>query len=91
MVTVATLQQLAAQEKNAQRQQQLLAQANSLALVAGRIEADLVGVNGLTRGLQTQRAGLAARRNQAQIKLLVARFSVRHGARVPVPSSVPAS
>jgi DNA repair exonuclease SbcCD ATPase subunit len=63
---IATLQQLAAQEKNAQRQQQLLAQANSLALVAGRVEADLAAINRLTRGVQTQRAGLAARRNQAQ-------------------------
>jgi hypothetical protein len=59
-------QQLAAQEKNVQRQQQLLAQANAFALLASRAEANLLAANRLTRGVQAQRAGLAARRNQAQ-------------------------
>src|SRR5438094_3017370 len=44
-VQIATLQQLAAQEKNPTRQQQLLADANALSLVALRAESDLLGVN----------------------------------------------
>jgi DNA repair exonuclease SbcCD ATPase subunit len=63
---ILTLQQLAAQEKNQQLQQQYLSQANSLALLAGRVEADLFGVNRLIRGVQGQRTGLQLRRNQAQ-------------------------
>jgi hypothetical protein len=63
---IVTLQQLAAQEKNVQRQQQYLNQANSLAFIAGRMEADLLGLNRLIRGVQTQRAALQSRRGQAQ-------------------------
>jgi hypothetical protein len=63
---ITNLQGLASQEKNVGRQQQLLAQANSLSLVASRLEADLLAVNQLLRGLQVQRAGLQSRRSQAQ-------------------------
>jgi hypothetical protein len=64
---ILTLQQLAAQERNPQIQQQYLSQANSLALLSGRIEADLFNVNRLLRGVQSQRAGLQSRRNQTQV------------------------
>lgn len=63
---ITTLQQLAAQEKNATRQQQYYSQINSLSILVGRIEADLFSVNRLLRGVQSQRSGLAARRTQAQ-------------------------
>src|SRR5262245_8921716 len=66
MAQIATLQQLASQEKNASRQQQLFAQANALSLVAGRMEADLLGVNRLLRGVAGQRSALQTRRVQAQ-------------------------
>src|SRR5207248_3080366 len=62
----ATLQQLAAQEKNASRQQQLFAEANALSLLATRAEADLLGVNRLLRGVAGQRSALQTRRVQAQ-------------------------
>ncbi len=65
-VQIGTLQQLAAQEKNVTRQQQLLAQANALSLVATREEADLLGVNRLLRGVAGQRSALQTRRAQAQ-------------------------
>lgn len=63
---IATLQQLASQEKNVQRQQQYLNQANSIALLVTRIEADILGTTRLLAGVQSQRAGLVARRNQSQ-------------------------
>lgn len=63
---MATLQQLAAQEKNPMLQQQYYAQINSLSLIASRIDADLFSVNRSLQGIQSQRAGLAVRRNQAQ-------------------------
>ncbi|MBW8884678.1 MAG: hypothetical protein JF612_07850 [Planctomycetia bacterium] len=63
---IATLQQLATQEKSALRQQQLFAEANALSLVAGRIDADLLGVNRLLRGVAGQRTALQTRRVQAQ-------------------------
>jgi hypothetical protein len=63
---IATLQQLAAQEQNQGLKQQYLNQINSLALVAGRVEADLLGVNRLLRSVQQQRGSLQVRRNQAQ-------------------------
>ena len=60
---IATLQQLAAQEKNATRQQQYVAEANALSLIASRVEADLLGVNRLLRGVAGQRSALQARRH----------------------------
>jgi len=63
---ITLLQAAASQEKNVSRQQQLLAQANSLSLLASRIEADLLAINTLLRGVQVQRAGLQSRRTQAQ-------------------------
>jgi len=63
---IASLEQLAAQEKNAQRQQLLLSQANALGLSLARIEANLLAVNRLLANAQRQRAGLQAKRVQAQ-------------------------
>jgi hypothetical protein len=67
---IGTLQQLAAQQSNIRggraMSQQYLAQANTMALLISRIEVDLVGINQLLRGVQTQRAALAARRNHAE-------------------------
>jgi hypothetical protein len=63
---ITTLQQLAANEKNQSRQQQYFAEINSTSLLAGRIEADLLGINRLLRNLQVQRAALQSRRTQAQ-------------------------
>jgi chromosome segregation ATPase len=63
---MATLQQLAVQEKNPMLQQQYYSQLNSLSLVVGRIEADLFNVDRSLRAVQSQRAGLASRRAQAQ-------------------------
>src|SRR5947207_15828540 len=63
---IATLQQLAAQEKNASRQQQLFAEANALSLLATRAEADLLGVNRLVRGIAGPRSALQTRRIPAQ-------------------------
>ena len=60
---IATLQQLAAQEKNRAAQQQLFAETNALSLVAVRIEADLLGVNRLLRGVQGQRTALQTGRS----------------------------
>jgi hypothetical protein len=63
---IAGFQQLAAQEQNQGQKQQYFNQINSLVLIAGRIEADLLGVNRLLRNVQSQRSGLQVRRNQAQ-------------------------
>jgi hypothetical protein len=63
---IATLQQLAAQEKSPSRQQLYLSEANSLSLLASRAESELLGVNRLQRGVAGQRATLQARRVQAQ-------------------------
>jgi hypothetical protein len=63
---IGTLQQLSAQEKSPLRQQQYLADANALTLVASRMEADLLGVNRLIRGVAGQRSALQSRRVQAQ-------------------------
>jgi len=60
------LQQLAATEKGRGRQQQLLFEADSLAIITSRLEADLESVNRQARLLQQQRAALAARQAQAQ-------------------------
>jgi DNA repair exonuclease SbcCD ATPase subunit len=63
---ITTLQQLAAKEQNQSRQQQYFAEINSLSLLVGRIDADLLGINRLLRNVQAQRAGLQTRRSQAQ-------------------------
>jgi len=63
---IAALEQLAAQEKDPVRRQQLLSQVNALVLIASRLNADLLNVNRLQRGVQNQRAALQVRRNQAQ-------------------------
>jgi hypothetical protein len=63
---IAGLEQLAAQEKNAVRQQQLVQQANALGLTITRIEANLLTANRLLANAQRQRAGLQAKRVQAQ-------------------------
>ena len=63
---IVGLQQLANQEKNQSLKQQYFNQINSLSLIAGRIEADISGINRLVQGIQTQRNGLVARQNQAQ-------------------------
>jgi hypothetical protein len=63
---VASLQQLASQEKNIVRQQQFLNQASALGLTCARIEANLLAANRLLANAQRQRAGLQAKRVQAQ-------------------------
>jgi hypothetical protein len=63
---ITTLQQLAAKEQNQSRQQQYFAEINSLSLLVGRIDADLLGINRLLRNVQAQRAGLQSRRSQTQ-------------------------
>ncbi|HEY2410980.1 MAG TPA: hypothetical protein VGI40_01980 [Pirellulaceae bacterium] len=63
---ITTLQQLAAKEQNQSRQQQYFAEINSLSLLVGRIDADLLGINRLLRNVQAQRSGLQSRRSQAQ-------------------------
>jgi hypothetical protein len=63
---ILTLEQLAAKEKDPVLRQQYLNQAGSLALVAGRIEADLFTASRLLRTVQSQRTGLQGRRVQAQ-------------------------
>jgi hypothetical protein len=63
---VFTWEQLAAREKDSVLRQQYLTQASSLSIIAGRIEADLFTLSRTLRGLQTQRAGLQARRSQAK-------------------------
>ena len=55
-----SLEQLAAQEKNVARQQQLLSQANALGFTCARIEANLLAANRLLANAQRQRAGLQA-------------------------------
>jgi hypothetical protein len=63
---ITTLQQLAANEKDPARQQQYFTQINSLSLLVGRIDADLLGLNRFLRNVQGQRAGLQTRRSRAQ-------------------------
>ena len=60
------LQQLANSEKSNARKQQLLNQANQLAIAAAQINADLIGTNTLLQGVQNQRVALANRQAQAQ-------------------------
>jgi hypothetical protein len=63
---IAWLMQLAAQEKNPDLQQQYLAQANALALVAARVDADLAAVQRRMQDVQARRAGLNHQRAQLQ-------------------------
>jgi len=63
---IARLQQLAAAEKGSARRQQYLFEVESLLLLTTRIDADLYVVNRQARGLQQQRAALAARQTQAR-------------------------
>jgi hypothetical protein len=59
-------ERLAASEKDPVRRQQWLIEADRLIIIANRIDADLVGVNRLARNVQSQRAALALRAQQAQ-------------------------
>ena len=59
-------ERLAASEKDPVRRQQYLFEADRLIVIANRIDADLVGVNRLARNVQSQRAALALRAQQAQ-------------------------
>lgn len=63
---ILTLQQLAANEKDANRQQLYFSQINSLSLLANRMDADLLTLNQQMGNLRVQRAGLQTRRVQAQ-------------------------
>ncbi len=63
---IATLQQLATNEKNDALQQQYFAQLNSLSILASRADADLFAVNRSMGNLQAQRNGLQTRRVQVQ-------------------------
>jgi hypothetical protein len=65
-VEIDRLTRLAAAEKDPARRQQLLFEADRLSIVASRIDADLVAANRLARGVQSQRAALAARQSEAQ-------------------------
>lgn len=60
------LNRLAAGENDPARRQQLLFEADRLAVIANRVDADLLGVNRLTRGVQGQRAALAVRQRDLQ-------------------------
>ena len=59
-------ERLAASEKDPVRRQQYLFEADRLVVIANRIDADLAGVNRLARNVQSQRAALAVRAQQAQ-------------------------
>jgi len=65
-IEIDRLTRLAAGENDPARRQQLLFEADRLAIVASRIEGDLVAANRLARGVQAQRAALATRQAQAQ-------------------------
>lgn len=65
---IAWLQQWAAQERNPDLQQQYLAQAQALALVAARLEVDLAAVDRQMRDLQARRAVLVQQRVQVQAR-----------------------
>lgn len=65
---IAWLMQLAAQEKNPELQQQYLAQANALALVAARVDADLAAVQRRMQDVQARRAVLTSQRGQLQAR-----------------------
>ncbi|HZN34241.1 MAG TPA: hypothetical protein VFB80_10495 [Pirellulaceae bacterium] len=65
-IEIDRLTRLAAGENDPARRQQLLFEADRLAIVASRIEGDLVAANRLGRGVQAQRAALATRQAQAQ-------------------------
>ena len=64
---IATLQDLAAKEKDPKLKQNYLFQINSLTFAFSRIDADLLAIGRSVARLQSQRAGLVARRNQAQL------------------------
>jgi hypothetical protein len=59
-------ERLAATEKDQIRRQQWLIEADRLAVIVSRIDADLAGVTRLARNVQSQRAALALRAQQAQ-------------------------
>jgi hypothetical protein len=59
-------ERLAASEKDPVRRQQYLFEADRLIVIANRIDADLAGINRLGRNVQSQRAALALRAQQAQ-------------------------
>lgn len=59
-------ERLAAAEKDPVRRQQYLFEADRLIVIANRIDADLAGINRLGRNVQSQRAALALRAQQAQ-------------------------
>lgn len=63
---IGRLERIAASEKDPVRRQQLLFEADRLAVFASRIESDLIGVNRLGNNVQAQRAALALRAQQAQ-------------------------
>jgi hypothetical protein len=63
---IARLESAAAAEKDPVRRQNLLFEADRLAVIASRIDADLAGVTRLARNIQGQRNVLAARAQQAQ-------------------------
>ncbi len=60
------LTRLAANEEDPARRQQLLFEADRLAIVASRLDGDLLAASRLARGVQAQRTALAARQAQAQ-------------------------
>jgi hypothetical protein len=63
---ILTLEGLASQANDATSRQQFLNQANTLAIVASRIEANMVSINRQLQALQGQRVAMQARRRQAQ-------------------------
>jgi hypothetical protein len=60
------LSRFAANEEDPARRQQFLFEADRLAIVASRLDGDLLAASRLARGVQAQRQALAARQAQAQ-------------------------
>jgi len=60
------LQRLAQAEKDPNRRQQLLFEADRIAVIATRVDGDLLATNALARGVQNQRTLLAAKQTALQ-------------------------
>ena len=60
------LQRLAQAEKDPSRRQQLLFEADRIAVIATRLDGDLLATNALARGVQNQRTLLAAKQTALQ-------------------------
>lgn len=63
---ISGLQNLAENEDDPVRRQLILSDIDRLVLIGSRYDADLVAINRLAAGVQSQRAGLAARQQKAE-------------------------